>query len=279
MPYRFRHAVCNEVFEKRPFANACRAIHEAGYNGIEIAPFTLAEDPVSISAAQRREYRSIMESEGLEFAGLHWLLASPPGLHVTTPDTKVRERSWQYFRGVIDLCADLGPHGIMVFGSPKQRSSTGGLDSKQSTTHLVDGLAAVASHASERGVTILLEALPKSACDVVTTLDEAAAIVRQIASPAIQTMFDTHNAIDETEPHASLVEKHYDLIRHLHVNEMDGRHPGTGSYDFKPVLEVLRRRSFPGWVSLEVFDFSAGADQIVSNSLRFLELEIRKLPQ
>jgi len=45
------------------------------------------------------------------------------------------------------------------------------------------------------------------------------------------------------EPHAGLVERYYDFIRHVHVNEMDGRHPGTGSYDFKPVLGVLRRRA------------------------------------
>ena len=40
MAYRFRHAICNEVFEKRAFADTCKAIREAGYEGIEIAPFT-----------------------------------------------------------------------------------------------------------------------------------------------------------------------------------------------------------------------------------------------
>ena len=71
------------------------------------------------------------------------------------------------------------------------------------------------------------------ACDVVLTLAEAAGIVREIGSPAIRTMFDTHNAVDEVEPHAALVEKYFDLIRHVHVNEMDGGHPGTDTYDFR----------------------------------------------
>ena len=60
--------------------------------------------------------------------------------------------------------------------------------------------------------------------------------------------------------HAVLVDRYFDLIRHVHINEMDGRHPGTGFYDFKPVLQVLARRGYAGWLSLEVFDFSAGAD-------------------
>ena len=63
--------MCNEAFDKWPFADACKAIRKAGYAGIEIAPFTLAETPGEIGAAQRAEYRDIMGSEGLSFAGLH----------------------------------------------------------------------------------------------------------------------------------------------------------------------------------------------------------------
>ncbi len=277
MPFKFRHAICNEAFEKWPFGDACKAIRAAGYEGIEIAPFTLAEDPATVTAAQRREYKSIIESEGLQFVGLHWLMVSPKGLHVTTPDESTRRRSWVHIDRLIDLCADLGPDGVMVFGSPHQRATTGGASRAEATRRFVDGLARVAPHAAERRVTILIEALPKAQCDVVQTLDEAASIVREINSPAVRTMFDVHNAIDETEPHASLVEKHYDLIRHVHVNELDGRHCGTGSYDFKPVLAVLGQRQYPGWISLEAFDFSPGAERLANESLRYLESEIAEL--
>jgi len=279
MSYQFHQAICNEAFEKFTFADACRAIRKIGYEGIEIAPFTLAEDPATIPAQKRREYRSIIESEGLRFVGLHWLMVSPKGLHVTTPDASLRARSWQHIRNLVDLCSDLGANGMMVFGSPKQRATTDGLNRDQATRHYGEGLASVAPHAAERGVTILVEALPKGQCDVVQTLDEAASIVREIASPGVRTMFDTHNAVDEVEPHAALVEKHYDVIRHVHVNEMDGRYCGAGSYDFKPVLGVLRRRNFPGWVSLEAFDFTPGAEKLANDSLRYLESEIAKLPQ
>lgn len=281
MPYRFRHCVCNEVFENWKFADACQAIRKAGYEGIEIAPFTLSEQPSAITAAQRKEYSDIMVSEGLEFAGLHWLMVAPKGLHVTTPDPELRARSWRHIHDLIDLCADLAgdqPHkGVMVFGSPKQRATTGGLSREEATRHYVDGLAAVAPHAEHRGVTILVEALPSAECDVVNTLAEAEAIVQEIGSPAIQTMFDTHNAADETEPHDVLVDRYIDIIRHVHVNEMDGRQPGTGNYDFKPVLRKLAEHDYSGWISLEVFDFSAGAEHIVTSSLRYLEKQIEQL--
>jgi D-psicose/D-tagatose/L-ribulose 3-epimerase len=273
----FRHAICNEAFENWPFARACKTVREIGYTGIEIAPFTLAERPGEITAAQRAEYREIMRGEGLTFAGLHWLMVSPRGLHVTGPDTGLRQRSWDHIRDLIDLCADLGPDGVMVFGSPKQRSTTGGLSRAEATRNYIDGLAGVAPHAESRGVTVLVEALPANQSDVVQTLAEAVAIVQEIGSPAIRTMFDVHNAIDEQEPHAALVARYFEFIRHVHVNELDGRHCGTGGYDFAPVFEVLARRGYGGWISLEAFDFSPGAERLAQESLRHLEGCIHQL--
>ena len=268
----FRFSMCNEAFGKWPFAEACRAMRKTGYAGIEIAPFTLAEDPVSLSAAARRQCREIMASEGLAFVGLHWLMAAPKGLHVTAPDAALRRRGWAHVRDLVDLCADLGPDGVMVFGSPGQRCATGGIAPAEAVRHFVKGLASVAPHASERGVTILVEALPRNQCDVIRTLDEAAAIVREIGSPAVQTIFDVHNTLDETEPHTALVDRHFEIIRHVHVNELDGRYAGSGNYDFKPVFEVLARRRYKGWISLEVFDFAPGPERIAEESLRNLKL-------
>src|SRR5450432_4923791 len=191
----FRHSICNEAFDKWPFADACKAIRKAGYAGIEIAPFTLAGTPGEITAAERARYRDIIGSEGLTFTGLHWLMVSPKGLHVTGPDAQLRQRSWGHIDNLIDLCADLGPDGVMVFGSPHQRSSTGGLTRAEATRNYVEGLRGVAPHAAASGVTVLVEALPVGQCDVVQSLEEAVSIVNQLGNPAVRTMFDVHNAI------------------------------------------------------------------------------------
>ncbi len=273
----FRQAICNEIFKDWQFEDACKAIRAAGYTGIEIAPFTLAEDSATITQAQRQEFKRMMSGEGLTYVGLHWIMDSPKGLHVTAPDKAIRDRSWLHVRNLVDLSANLGPDSIMVFGSPFQRATTGGMSREEATRHYVEGLAAVAPHAQERGVTILMEALPIGQCDVVTTLDEAAEHVRQINSPAIRTMYDTHNAVDEIEPHETLVDRHFDLIRHVHVNEMDGKHPSPGGFDFKPVFRTLQHRNYKGWISLEAFDFTPGAERIANESLQYLESEIARL--
>ena len=261
-PLRF--GICNETFGNRPFAEACKAAKTAGYAGLEIAPYTLSADPAAL--------RKIMREEGMTFIGLHALLSEPQGLHITTSDAAVRRRSWDHLTRLVDLCSSLGSNGIMVLGSGKQRSAwSGGSSIQEATKRLEEGLAALAPIAHARGVTVLLEPLAPDLADVVNTMAEAVSIVARIGNRGLASMFDTHNAAAEKEPHAAVVERYFHYIRHVHVNEMDGRYPGAGNYDFASVLHTLRRLNYQRWVSVEVFDFTPGGDAIAKESLRALQ--------
>ncbi len=275
MPTPYRFAVCNELFQKLPFEQACSEIRRIGYDGIEIAPFTLAENAVTLSSDDRDRIRQTICSHGLTFVGLHWLLVSPKGLHATTKDKDLRNRTWTFIDGLIDLCADLSDSydsrgAVMVLGSPQQRSAIEGTKPSEATEILTEELANAARHAGTRGVQLLLEPLSPSQTDVVTGLDEAVAIVKEIGSPAVATMFDVHNAVDELTPHPELLQQYAPYIRHVHVNEMDGREPGTGNYDFRALLSALKQLNYRGWVSLEAFDFTRDPSEIASGALKHL---------
>jgi D-psicose/D-tagatose/L-ribulose 3-epimerase len=269
-------AVCNEMFDQTPFKQVCREIAELGYTGLEIAPFTLGEDPASLPEERRAELCRMMQDEGLCFVGLHWLFKAPSGLHMTTRDEAVRARTWEYMHKLIDLCADLAVckaeyNAVMVIGSPKQRSAVDGMTPREAVNIFTHELAHAAPHAESRGVKLLVEALSPDQTNVVTNLQDAVSIVKQIGSPAVQTMFDTHNAVAEREPHSELIRRYCSYIQHVHVNEMDGREPGTGDYDFGSLLNALAAVKYHGWISLEVFDFKRGARQIAEDSLNHLK--------
>lgn len=276
----FRFAMCNESMQDRPWAEQCRVIAEAGYTGVEIAPFTLVEEGVQeISADRRSEMVAAMEGAGLDCVGLHWLLSPPPeGLHFTSPDRALRDRTVEYLHRLIDFCGDLGgPY--MIFGSPDQRSSSEGQPVEAAMENFAEGLAAVGDHAAERDVMVLVEPLSSDQTDVVNTLAEAMEVVRMADHPAISTMFDFHNTVDETEPMPALIERYAEHIHHVQIQEMDGRHLGTGDgrTEFVPVFRAFRDVGYEGWISLEVFDFSPGGETIARESmevLRALEAEV-----
>ena len=274
VPYRF--AICNELFQHRPFADTCREVRGLGYGGLEVAPFTLGPNAVDLAPGERKTLARAIREGGLSFVGLHWLLVGPSGLHATTADESIRKHTWNYIRSLIDLSADLAcesadKESVMVFGSPKQRSAVGGVPPADAVKIFTQELANVASHAEDRGVKILVEPLSPDQTDVVTTLSEAVAIVKQIGSPAIQTMFDVHNAVREREPHNRLIREFTGFIRHVHVNEFDGREPGTGNYDFGELLSTLSDVNYTGWISLEAFDFSRDPVEVADRSIRHLK--------
>ena len=157
-----------------------------------------------------------------------------------------------------------------MLGSSKQRSAAKGESVDDALKRLRDGLAESAPHAQERGVLLLAEPLAPHLSNVLTSLGQAVELVRSIDHPFVKTMFDTHNAVRETEPHDALIRKYATYIRHVHVNEMDGRHPGTGSYDFGLLLRALHQIGYDGWISLEVFQFKPSGEQVARESAALL---------
>ncbi len=266
--------MCNESMQGLAWEEQCDLVAQAGYRGIEIAPFSLVKEGVEeISPGARKAMVDSMEKAGIECAGLHWLLSPPPpGLHFTTPEAGIRQKTLGYFRKLVDFCGDLGGK-VMIFGSPKGRSTEGKISVEEAKKYFREGLIKVADHAKERGVKILIEALGRNQTDVVNTTEEAMAIVKTSNHPAIQTLFDFHNTVDERLSFVEIIDRYYPFIHHVHVMEMDGKYlgSGNGAADYLSAFQLLKDRGFDQWVSLEVFDFSPGPLTIARESMKTLK--------
>ena len=77
-------ALCNEVLQPLPFEQQCKVASALGYDGLEVAPFTLAQEPMSLTDAQARAFARMAEDQDLAITGLHWLLVAPAGLSAKT---------------------------------------------------------------------------------------------------------------------------------------------------------------------------------------------------
>ena len=103
-----RIALCNEVIAPMPFPAQCEYAAKLGYDGLEVAPYTLSEEPQRMGAAQIAAARAAAEDAGIAVTGLHWLLVKPAGLSITSRDDGVRRRTVDAMLALIDLCAELG---------------------------------------------------------------------------------------------------------------------------------------------------------------------------
>jgi D-psicose/D-tagatose/L-ribulose 3-epimerase len=264
-----KYAICNELFGDMAFSESCALLQRYGYQGIEIAPFTLFDDPGTFTSAQVAEIRRAMEDCDLEFTGLHWLFLKPEGLHITTPDDGVRRRSWDHLKRLVDLAGQLGG-GVLVLGSPKQRNSMG-VSREQAANNLEEGLRSLADFTTRRNCTILLESLSPDQTDVINTMAEAEQSIERIGHSGIQGIFDFHNCSNETKSWEELIEDYFPIIRHVHLNEVNGSYPGTGSSDFLPAFKKLAKKGYDGWISLEIFHLPEDPAKVLRETMAFLD--------
>lgn len=264
-----KFAICNETYQETPWPEVCRSIAAIGYDGVELAPFTFAPDVGEISAERRREIARVAADAGLEIVGLHWLLVSPPGLHVTTADESVRARTIDYLRALADFCADVGGR-VMIFGSPKQRWVEEGTEPAVAWGRARDGFRACLPALAARDVTLCMEALPAPESNFIRTSDEAAEMVREIDHPNFRLMLDVKSMCAEARPPEQTIRRHGSLVVHFHANDANRRGPGMGDTDFRPIAAALRDIGYQGYVSVEVFDYQPNAETIARESLRYL---------
>lgn len=250
-------SLCNEVLQPLPLAAQCAAAARMGYDALEIAPFTLADDPTTLDAANARQVRDTVHAHGLQVSSLHWLLVKPEGLSLVTDDAALLRRTLDLLRRLIDFAAACGAP-VLVHGSPKQRSPLPGQTQAKAVERFETAMAELALHAQAAGVVYCVEPLGPFETNVINTVAEAAALVDRVGSPAIRTMLDVSAAShSESEPVHAVLRRFLASghIAHVQVNDKNRRGPGQGDTDQRPVLQVLKDMDYRGWVAVEPFEY------------------------
>jgi D-psicose/D-tagatose/L-ribulose 3-epimerase len=275
-----RISLCNEVIATLTFERQCEVAAALGYDGLEVAPFTLGEDPHLIPASRRVSIRNTARDAGIAITGLHWLLVKPAGLSITTDDVAVRGRTLDVMRRLIDLCAELDGK-VLVHGSPAQRRIPDGPAAAAARRRGEDAFAEVARNAAEAGVVYCIEPLSPQETNFINRVSEAAALVEHIGSPAIRTMIDCSAAgLTEAEPVAALVERWLPsgLIAHIQVNDRNRRGPGQGEDRFAPVFAVLKRCRYDGIVAVEPFEYVPDGFGAAARAIGYIRGILEALP-
>ena len=262
-------AICNELFEGWSLADTAAFVAELGYQGLELAPFTFCHLVTDLSSADRSHIRRTVEGAGLRVVGLHWLLAKTSGLQLNDPDPAVRERTARYLLDLIDCCADLGGE-VLIFGSPQQRDIPPGRSRTDAWASTVEIMRRCGQRALVQGVTFCIEPLSTQETNFIVSVDEAAELVRQVAHPGLQMMVDVKAMSQDSRPIPEQIRAAHPHFQHVHVNDPNLRGPGMGALDFRPIMQTLQTLNYTRWISVEVFDFTPGAEETARQSLDYL---------
>ncbi|MEO5880973.1 MAG: sugar phosphate isomerase/epimerase family protein [Caldimonas sp.] len=264
--------MCNEVLAPMDFAQQCAYASRLGYRGLEVAPYTLAEDPGTITATQARQWAAMAADHGLEVSGLHWLLVAPAGLSIASADAAVRQRTQDFIARMVELCAQMGG-SYLVHGSPAQRNPAPGQSGADALARATGHWVQAGTLAGNLGLHYCIEPLGRAQTQTVNTVAEAVAIVQAAGLPGLRTMLDCCAAGNtEDSSLADLVDRWWPsgCLVHVQLNDRNRRGPGQGEDRFAPLLAALARQQYNGWLAMEPFDYQPDGPGCAAHSAGYM---------
>lgn len=268
----YSFSLCNEVLQPLSFEAQCQYAASLGYVGLEVAPFTLCDNPQNLTIEEARTFKHIAQSHGLQITGLHWLLVKPEGLSITSNDQGVQQKTRAFIHHLCALCAAMGGQ-YLVHGSPKQRLIESGQSFADALSLATQFFAQAAQSAEEFDVTYCIEPLSADQTPMINTLKQAMSVVEEVNHPALKTMLDTSSAgLAETVPIADLIDQFFPSghIAHVQLNDPNRRAPGQGDMQFGPILRALQRNNYQGAIAIEPFDYQPDGPTCAARAIGYL---------
>ena len=183
-------AFCNEAYVDWPFERVCGDLAACGYDGVEIAPFTLDEDPRRIDERRAAEDRRNRPAGGNRSG--RPALAAGQARRFSSHHAGRRpceSGTVEFLRHLARICAAMGGR-VMVFGSPKQRSILPGEKSDDVFARAADAFRAVCEIAGPLGVTLAIEPLSPVETDFLNTAAETVRLIDAVDHPACRLHLD-----------------------------------------------------------------------------------------
>jgi len=130
-----------------------------------------------------------------------------------------------------------------------------GIDRSEQRAAIIQALRRAAPIASAAGLGLLLEPLNTRVDHRGYFLDstlEGLELIHAIDHPAVRLLYDIYHSIVMGEEPTEVLRGSGDLVGHVHIADVPGRHePGSGSIDWPRKLDALRSAGYAGPLGLE----------------------------
>ena len=233
-PLRF--SVCIEtIFREVPFEQRLEYVASHGFHAFEF---------------WRRANKDMNITQALRLA-LRLSVAAFVGSDAALVDASQHQKFLEDIHRSAALAIDLDCTSLIVVAGQALPE----VPLEEQHDNIVKALREAAPTAADAGVTLVLEPLnaildhPNS---YLTSSIEGFQIIEEVHSPHVKLLYDIyHQQISEGNLSATIAEN-LDLIGHIHVADVPGRHePGTGEINYEHIFGLLREQNYRGYVGLE----------------------------
>lgn len=140
---------------------------------------------------------------------------------------------------------------FIVFGSAGSRALRDGWPKDKGERQFVAILKRMGPLAARHGITVVVEQLQASECNLINHIGDAARLIRAAGHPNIRVLADLFHMVKGGDTPADL-KAAMDVVVHIEIAEKEGRTvPGVSGDDFRPFFSVLREANYHGAINIE----------------------------
>jgi sugar phosphate isomerase/epimerase len=263
--------MCNELLKHQGLEEGFKHLARLGYNGVEVAPWTINPSVMDISDEDAKRVRATAEAAQIEILGLHWVFGNTSEWHLTHPDAAVRRRTQDYLEHIVRMCDQLGGK-VIIFGSPNQRKVLEGVEPQRAWEYAKEilGSKAFLDLLEERDVTFCLEPLSINQTNFINTTEEARRFTEELHHSHFGMILDGYTLGWAGEDAPMAIRQAGKYLKHFHADDETGKGPGRGKLDYVEIATALRTIQFTGYVSVEIHNYDLNPEECASHCIQYL---------
>ena len=267
-------AFSSNAFRRHSLLDTIRILSAMGYQGIEIMADVPHAYPTHLTEADRRDIRKALRDQRLEISNLNAFMHHADGdtYHPSwiEPDPALRAKRIDYTRRCLDLAASLGARTL----STEPGGPLLGMQPEEGLRYFKEGLMAVAEHARQQGVRILIEPEPGL---LIENSRQFTSFFGELDPEVFGLNCDLGHFFCVGEDPVLVVQQLHPVIHHFHLEDIPASRehyhliPGDGAIDLPRVLQAISRIGYEGFVTVELYTYEEQAEHAALRAYRYLQ--------
>lgn len=269
-----KFAFSSNAFRRHSLFDTIRILSTIGYRGIEIMADVPHAFPNHLTESNIKDIRNALDDAGLEISNINAFMHHADGdtYHPSwiELDPVLRAKRVDYTLRCIDLAKKLGACTL----STEPGGPLVGMTPEEGLLLFKEGLMAVAEHAREQGIHILIEPEPGL---LIENSRQFLSLSKELDPDVFGLNCDIGHFFCVGEDPAQIVQGLKQVIRHFHLEDIAAsrKHfhlmPGEGAIDLPHVLETIFQIGYEGFITVELYTYEEEAEDAARKAYRYLQ--------
>jgi D-psicose/D-tagatose/L-ribulose 3-epimerase len=222
-----------------PIETTLGRLAKAGYDGLEISG-----EPEKYDTGEVR--RQLQES-GIECVGAVTLMVE--GRDLVAKDEAKRSQSADYVKACITMVKELSGGWVTIVPSTVGKVKPEA-DADEEWAWAIDSLKDCYEHGAREGVQIVLEPINRFETYFLNRHDQALMLADAVGPDCGVCLDAFHISIEEADPFQAILNVGNKMVD-FHIADNNRMPPGHGNYDWKRVVNTLRKGGYEGPLTVE----------------------------